>query len=216
MKNTLLLMTATTLIAGAVGQAQADVIASQGFEDGDTYTFTPDPGTYNDEATGDPLEVNGTQDVWAKIKEFTGDIDNPHAGTFFWGGQDLNNPNGGGSFRHYLKFETLDISSYTDVVVSFYYSTDGLDNGDDLYYSIDGGTTEVKFVDGSSNFTTDWVEFTINVDDSATSLTLWLGAIQNGDDFIGFDTITVSGVPEPGSIALLGLGGLLVARRRRG
>jgi hypothetical protein len=36
--------------------------------------------------------------------------------------------------------------------------------------------------------------------------------------YAGFDTITgdFEAVPEPGSLALLGLGGLLVARRRRG
>ena len=30
------------------------------------------------------------------------------------------------------------------------------------------------------------------------------------------DTLTVTEVPEPSSIALLGLGGLMIARRRRG
>lgn len=31
-----------------------------------------------------------------------------------------------------------------------------------------------------------------------------------------YDNISVTGVPEPGSLALLGLGGLMIARRRRG
>ena len=38
-----------------------------------------------------------------------------------------------------------------------------------------------------------------------------LVATNNGDG-----TFTVSAVPEPSSLALLGLGGLLVSRRRRG
>ncbi|MGB0768059.1 MAG: PEP-CTERM sorting domain-containing protein [Phycisphaeraceae bacterium] len=44
-------------------------------------------------------------------------------------------------------------------------------------------------------------------------------ANDDGGDFndtVRFDDITITGVPEPGSLALLGLGGLLIARRRRG
>ena len=42
---------------------------------------------------------------------------------------------------------------------------------------------------------------------------------SNGQSPVPFDTrfqVTLSTVPEPGSLALLGLGGLLIARRRRG
>lgn len=40
------------------------------------------------------------------------------------------------------------------------------------------------------------------------------GAVENG--YTGYTEVDVFAVPEPGSLALLGLSGLLVARRRRG
>lgn len=40
------------------------------------------------------------------------------------------------------------------------------------------------------------------------------GPSAMGDSFILFDNITVDAVPEPASLAILGLGGLLVMRRR--
>ena len=53
----------------------ADVIAVQSFEtSGDTWTFTPTPDRYNTETTGDVEEVNGDEDVWTEIKEFTSEM----------------------------------------------------------------------------------------------------------------------------------------------
>ena len=40
--------------------------------------------------------------------------------------------------------------------------------------------------------------------------------LDSGDEDISIDNVSVTGVPEPTSLALLGLGGLLIARRRRG
>ena len=45
----------------------------------------------------------------------------------------------------------------------------------------------------------------------------WVGGGPNdANGFMSGDDVTISAVPEPGSLALLGLGGLCVLRRRRG
>jgi hypothetical protein len=70
-------------------QAQLTAIAEQDFS-GDFssgWAFTPDPATYN---TG--------SDIWDTVSALSSI--NPVVGTYFWGMQDLDNPNGGGAFWH--------------------------------------------------------------------------------------------------------------------
>ena len=59
------------------------------------------------------------------------------------------------------------------------------------------------------------VFFTTGVATTSIDLAIWdTSGIQNGNDY-GVDDIALSVVPTPGSAALLGLGGLAAARRRR-
>ena len=173
-------------------------IRFQGFEGtaGDNWTFAVTPATYNTEMTGDPLEVNGDEDVWARIKEFTGDISSPATGTFFWGIEDLNNPSGGGNFNHTLDFDPIDITTYTNVVLEFKYSSIGFDGPDTIEYIVeyDNGTTWGTTTPLSKDTSGAWTPTTINVPDSANFVRLRLQANQDGaDDFAGWDDIQLTG-----------------------
>lgn len=199
----------------------AALIASQSFEGtaADTWSFTPTPVTYNDETTGSPLEVNGDQDVWAAIEEFTGDIDNPASGSRFWGMQDLNNPNGGGNFDHALGFDALDISGFEVVELTFQYNYVGFETSDVLSYELtfDGsaqGVIRLTPTTGSNLTSANWETETVSIPDSVSQISLRLIALQNGaEDYAGWDNIQLNGtptgseIPEPSTLTILLLGG---------
>ncbi len=206
------------------------VIAFQGFEpSGDTWSFAATPGRYSTEATGDVEAVNGDEDVWGPVKRFTGDIDSPRAGTRFWGLQDLENSNGGGSFDHLLTFASVDVTSFGNVVLSLAYHAIGYDTGDRLGYEVffdNVGQGAVSLVTGGVGgvSTNGWQTTSLAVPDSVGRVSLVLRAAQNGgDDFAGFDDISLEGnaitsVPEPASVWLLGslaLAAAQVRQRRR-
>lgn len=204
--------------------AYAAIIVSQSFEtSGGTWSFSANPVTYNTESTGDPLEVNGSEDVWATISEFTGDIDSGSNGDRFWGIQDLDNTNGGGSMDHVLSFENQDTTGLSGVSVSFDYNAVDWESTDSMRYILyldDSPQAEVDLtvggVGGSS--TSGWTTETIAIPDSTNTVRLDLIASQNGDDYGGWDFVRLeaSAVPEPSSIALFSLGCLsLILQHRR-
>jgi hypothetical protein len=205
----------------------AGIIVSTGFETtGDSWAFTPTPVTYNTEMTGDVEEVNGDEDVWAAIKQFTGDIDSADSGSRFWGMQDLDNPNGGGAFDHILAFDNIDVSVPTGVTVHFGYNALGFDIGDDLSYEVffdDVGQGSVLLVDGALGgvSTTGWESVSLAVPDAVGLVRINLVANQNGaGDFAGFDSVVLQNgaVPEPTLVpilAFLSLACVGSSRRRR-
>ncbi len=174
-------------------------LAAVSFENtGDTWNYDIFPASYNSEATGDSLEVNGDEDVWGSIKKFSGEISNAAHKEKFWGIQDLDNDdegNGGSSFYHYLAFAPVDISGYKNVVLTFQYYTIGLDNGDEIEYIIayDNGSTWGTATALNKN-TEGWTTISVNVPDDKEMIRLRLQAKQNGgDDFAGWDDIRLTG-----------------------
>ncbi|MDN5354751.1 MAG: hypothetical protein PWQ09_1507 [Candidatus Cloacimonadota bacterium] len=135
------------------------------------------------------------------IKTSLGSI-KPYEGSYFWGMNDLD------TFSDtYLEFDNVDISSYNDVVISFYWTDNAFDDGDDMFYSLsyDNGSTwetEVKFLDGGSGAHS-WTEQTIYISDSENQVALRIKAYQNGGaDNAGWDNFKVTGTsstpdPEP-------------------
>ena len=98
-------------------------------------------------------------------------------------------------------------------------STRGLTNGNGVYFSIDGGVTNLhnyNFPNGNGSDPQDWAS-----GQGFDSFNAFGGTGEKDDitavdltamDVIGYDLVT----PEPSSFALLGLGSLgLLARRRK-
>ena len=137
-----------------------------------------------------------------------------------------------------LFFEFL---SGSDVVASVLWENDGdVSEANDSVYFNGSGTSS-----GNLNYvsTGSWDEDNSNVHDlsavfSGSNVTLNLGGVSSGSisvlnsattvtgfrissegssatDGVFFDDISITQVPEPGSLALLGLGGLCLLRRRR-
>lgn len=91
-----------------------------------------------------------------------------------------------------------------------------------LDYTTDGGATWTALESHAAQKTSTWVLHTVNVGDvfaattaNAIRLTVTGATSTNGNN--RFDNILVTGtiVPEPTTLALLGFGSLLLARRRR-
>lgn len=169
----------------------------QGFEGtaNDNWSYTNNPATYN---------TSG--DVWALVPSF-GSIPAPSEGSNFWGMQDLNNPNGGGAFDHIITLDTIDTSTYNDVLLAFDYNAVGYDAGDTLSYEVVYDSVSqniIPLVEGVNNggfSTSDWETETINVPDSVNSVSLNLIADQNGgSDFAGWDNIVLTGETASASV----------------
>lgn len=166
-------------------------LAAQSFESmtSDNWAFTVNPATYNTE--GDSI-VNGSDDVWAVIEEFTGDIDTASNGLYFWGVQDIDNTNGGGSFYHTMTFSPINVSMETGVKLAFDYYSDGFDSSDSIEYQVEFNNDTTWATNGIplNKNTQAWTTLEVDVPDTANFVRLRLQAKQNGSsDYAGFDHV---------------------------
>ncbi|MFN3165531.1 MAG: PEP-CTERM sorting domain-containing protein [Phycisphaeraceae bacterium] len=122
-----------------------------------------------------------------------------------------------GDFESSNDAYTITIEVDGNNVATFTTSVD--ENADQDYTLADGSVQTLNdplLLDGtvlSNAFTT---FSTGNVGPGSQVVLTLSGATDGGSEAVALDNITVTSIPEPTSLALLGLGGLLVARRRRG
>lgn len=198
-----LLLFSALLLSSLATQAQS--LPMQSFENaGGTWSFTSNPTAYNSEGLADD-SVAGSEDVWDSIAQFSGGINSAAAGTMFWGGQDLDNSAGGGSFAHLLDFSAVSVSSLSNARISFDYYTAGFDSSDSLAYvaEFDNGSTWGPLTLLNSN-TGAWTTVTIPVPSGSSFARLRIHARQNGSsDFMGIDNVridTTAGTPAQSGI----------------
>lgn len=210
---------ALPLLALTASIASAATIASQSFDSAvsDTWNFAESPAAYN--ASGD---------TWDATTALGGTLltSGPQDGSLFWGARDLV-----ATGDHTLTFDSVDISGFESVELSFYYMAEDLDANETMSYQIDTGSgfgAEVFLVNGGTNTSTaGWVDTgtsNIAISDAATTVSLRL--IMSNDnnwgsnDYGGFDNVVLTGtaVPEPGTYALFAglfaLGSIMTRRRR--
>ena len=170
-------------------------IAFQSFEGGssDTWNYNAQPSAFDE---------NSHSDVWA-VCDNLANISGPSDGTYFWGIRDLKcsaNTSGVGN----LDFTAFDISSYTDVTLTFKYYTHGFDSSDSLLYQVqyNNGSDwpSSDYVECNKN-TNAWTTVTINIPAGVTYVRLRLRANQNGgSDEAAWDEIKLSGT-QAGAVA---------------
>jgi endonuclease I/chitodextrinase len=189
----------TTLEATDI-PATGDYIVFQGYENSseDTWLYTQSPIACTD----------GT-DIW-DIVTSVGSITAPNTGTNFFGIQDLEG-NCGTADGGTLVFNTVDISSYEDVTLSFSVNVDGFDvsNGDIISYEIFYDAVSqgaVTFTIDSPYSTDGWEQITQVIPNTVSNVALTLYVKQNGgSDYTGFDDVLLQGTSAAAGSADEGL-----------
>ncbi len=165
----------------------SSVIASQSFElAAANWNYTLSPAVYNTD--GDSLIADGS-DVWDTIVGYNNSIDTASNGVYFFGGMDLDNPNGGSSAYHEIIFDTLDVSAMKNLEISFDYFTEGFDGSDEIEYLIKFDTTSTASPVSLDKNTLAWTNVNVMIPDSAQEIIFMLRAKQNGTDYFGFDNV---------------------------
>ncbi len=160
----------------------------------DNWNFTPTP-SFDSFAASD--------DIWGIRSTAIGGLATmPSSSSNYLAGQDiLNGDNGSGTAT--IDFAAVNVSSYTNISISFDYEVDGYDNDDDVDYTvtIDGiPQTPVKLVDGFGNLDANGTVI-IPIADGSSSVSISITVTQNGDDYIGLDNFSLIGsaVVVPGT-----------------
>lgn len=224
MKNFIMTLIAVLALTAAANAAD---IARQDFDSNTSWGYTSDSAFFNNVSSTPSSPGSDTYpatDGW-DADGFFGEIDIADASPLDYAGlsgtilgvNDLDDE--GESWapddNATLTFATVDVSNYENVVISFDYDIVGLDSGDEVSYEIFENGVGL----GSSTLTADGegtliYNATAGINDVAMTITF----VQNGaGDYIGVDDFAVTGdvIPEPATMALLGIGSAFVAVRRR-
>jgi hypothetical protein len=123
---------------------------------------------------------------------------------------------GGSKWLDSFDARVFDLTPIPGINAIGFYITDPNDSGGRFSFSVAGGAINVSFADifgaALANGRVYYLSFTSA--DDITGLTIFANSSNDG---FGIDNVTVGRVPEPGTLALLGLGllGAGFARRRR-
>jgi hypothetical protein len=154
-------------------------LAAQDFEGAgsDTWSYTESPATYDI-----------SSDLWG-LTGSVGTIAAAHSGSTFWGMRDLENSNGGGAFDHTLAFPNITVTGETNMLLTFYYYTDGFDAAD--YVQVEYFFDDVsQGVEELSKDTDAWTLVSKVVPNGTTDVRFTIIASQNGgSDYAGVDNV---------------------------
>lgn len=159
-------------------------VAFQSFEgnSSDTWNYSINPSRYN---------VSG--DVWDSISSLSSIT--PNDQSLFWGMQDLDNTNGGGSFYHTMTFDAIDVTSVNNGSVNFDYYTIGFDSSDELEYEVVFDDDTVWNANGTAlnKNTGSWTTVSVPIPMNTQYVRLRIQATQNGgSDYAAIDNVSIS------------------------
>jgi len=170
------------------------VIAIQDFDGSlPEWTYTTNIPTFGDNSNFD--------DFYGVINlSNASPIDNINFHENIFGENDLENNNGGTSGFATLTFDDLDISTQSNISLTFDWDIEGYNaNSDDAKYEVfyDGvGQGEVFLLDGGNGIESDEGSVAINVPDYVNALSLAISIRNNGaDGYSGFDNFKVMSTP---------------------
>jgi len=228
-------------LAALAGTASAGVIASTSFEnamvDGQ-YVDTGDAAVDHDlvnnagqsvvDFTADGTEMgfdayyrNTRSDVGLTDGDFVGATSfTGTVGSFTDGVQGYEMQDADGTMG--MSFDTVNFAGAWSVSLDLFVQTTGWETDDSIHIwaEVDGGSTVDILNTIGSDVNDRGIEgawMSLNLDLSAyTTATLFVELESNsGSESIYLDNVSFRAVPTPGAVALLGLGGLVGARRRR-
>ncbi len=257
MKTTIVVLAS----AGLCSVSLADVIASQNFNDlsdAGTQTFDSLPagsqltnsGSFNNGGPGldfatywavdsrgvgmGPVTPSNDSSDFIGVNSFTGSNSPDVApdGTPIQSGVEHNFEFNDGDGLLELRFESVDLSGYTDrtLELNVWINDTTYESDDFLFITVSSGNgaetllawgeLELEGNASADDGTPNWLSLSFDLEpviaNLGENLALTVGVDNNSSrENIFIDNVSFNGVPTPGTLALLGMGGLLTARRRR-